>query len=108
MKTNKNINIYTFTKIFENEIEKINKFKNPHTMAGFDEAIDFFMHDFLPLQYDFCKEFFNYYYKDDFELSLEFEYNGKKTIYYSITEVKMAAFAFTITYFEDFNAYYWF
>lgn len=41
MKTNKNINIYTFTKIFENEIEKINKFKNPHTMAGFDE-IDFF------------------------------------------------------------------
>lgn len=57
MKTNKNINIYTFMKIFENEIEKINKFKNPHTMAGFDEAVDFFIHDFLPLQYDFCKDY---------------------------------------------------
>lgn len=106
MKTNKNINIYTFTKIFENEIEKINKFKNPHTMAGFDEAVDFFIQDFLPLQYDFCKEFFNCYYNDNFELSQEVEYDGKKTIYYSITEVKMVAFAFTITYFEDFNAYY--
>lgn len=106
MKTNKNINIYTFRKIFENELRKINRFKNPSTMAGYDNAVDFFMNDLLPLQYDFCKEFFNYYYDDNFEISQEFEHQGEKVICYSIIKEEMAAFVFTITYFEDFNAYY--
>lgn len=106
MKTNKNINIYTFRKIFENELKKINRFKNPSIMAGYDNAVDFFMNDFLPLQYDFCKEFFNYYYNDNFEISQKIDDNGSIIEIYSITEEEMAAFAFTITYFEDFNAYY--
>lgn len=57
MKTNKNINIYIFTKIFENEIEKINKFKNSYTMAGFDEAIDFLCTIFYRFNMIFAKNF---------------------------------------------------
>lgn len=101
MKTIKSINIHKFTEIYLKEINSING-----NMAGYDEAVNFFINDFLPFQYDFIKEFFNYFENDDFEIMQEFEHQGEKVICYSITKDEMAAFAFTITYFDEFNAYY--
>ena len=101
MKTIKSINIHKFTKVY---LKELNSIKN--NTAGFDEAVEFFIDDFLPFQYDFVKEFYSYLNGENFEVSKEFEHNGKKVIVYLLSDDEMAAFAFTITHFDEFNAYY--
>lgn len=101
MKTIKSINIHKFTKIYLKELNSIKK-----NTAGFDEVVEFFIDDFLPFQYDFVKEFYSYLNGENFEISQKVEYNGKEIIYYSLTNDEMAAFAFTVTHFDEFNAYY--